>query len=87
MSDVLKSAVKYRARLKAELTKVEDFLRMAEEFSKVDTDGADLPFSGASAAPAEKPAEKPAPAVATAAASEQPTIELARRSGNGAAAS
>jgi hypothetical protein len=34
MTDVLKNAMNYRNRLKAELGKVEDFLRMAEEFSK-----------------------------------------------------
>jgi len=34
MTDVLKNAMSYRNRLKAELTKVEEFLRMAEEFSK-----------------------------------------------------
>ena len=34
MPDLLQTALKYRNRLKAELTKVEDFLRMAEEFSK-----------------------------------------------------
>lgn len=41
MSDVLQTAMKYRTRLKAELGKVEEFLRMAEEFSKspgMDTD-------------------------------------------------
>jgi len=37
MPDLLQTALKYRNRLKAELAKVEDFLRMAEEFSK-DTD-------------------------------------------------
>ena len=34
MSDVLQTAMKYQSRLKSELTKVNDFLRMAEEFSK-----------------------------------------------------
>jgi len=34
MSDVLQTAIKYQSRLKSELTKVNDFLRMAEEFSK-----------------------------------------------------
>ena len=34
MADVLKNAMNYRNRLKAELAKVEDFLRMAEQFSK-----------------------------------------------------
>jgi hypothetical protein len=40
MPDLLQTAVKYRNRLKAELAKVEDFLRMAEEFAKdTDSDG------------------------------------------------
>lgn len=34
MSDVLQTALSYRNRLKSELGKVEEFLRMAEEFSK-----------------------------------------------------
>lgn len=34
MSDVLQTAMNYRNRLKAELGKVEEFLRMAEELSK-----------------------------------------------------
>ncbi len=34
MSDVLQLATKYRSRLKAELAKVDEFLRMAEELSK-----------------------------------------------------
>jgi hypothetical protein len=34
MSDVLQTAMNYRSRLKSELGKVEEFLRMAEEFSK-----------------------------------------------------
>ena len=34
MSDVLQIAMKYRSRLAAEVAKVDDFLRMAEEFSK-----------------------------------------------------
>ncbi|HUS53594.1 MAG TPA: hypothetical protein VMY41_06265 [Thermohalobaculum sp.] len=39
MSDVLQTAIKYRARLKSELTKVEDFLQMAENFSReIDSD-------------------------------------------------
>ena len=39
MSDVLQNASKYRSRLKAELDRVDEFLRMAEEFSKVGPDG------------------------------------------------
>ena len=34
MSDVFQIATKCRGRLKADLAKVEEFLRMAEEFSK-----------------------------------------------------
>jgi hypothetical protein len=34
MSDVLQTAMNYRNRLKSELGRVEEFLRMAEEFSK-----------------------------------------------------
>ena len=34
MSDVLQTAMKYQSRLKSELTKVNDFLRMADEFLK-----------------------------------------------------
>lgn len=40
MTDVLQSATKYRSRLKAELARVEEFLRMAEEFSKTDPEEA-----------------------------------------------
>lgn len=34
MSDIVQIAAKYRSRLKAELVKVEEFLRMAEELAK-----------------------------------------------------
>ena len=34
MTDILQSATSYRSRLKAELDKVDEFLRMAEEFAK-----------------------------------------------------
>ena len=34
MSDVLQIAMKHRSRLAAEVAKVDEFLRMAEEFSK-----------------------------------------------------
>lgn len=53
MSDVLQTAMNYRNRLKSELGKVEEFLRMAEEFSKGATPDSRLAFS--------KPAEKGAP--------------------------
>jgi hypothetical protein len=48
MTDVLKNAMNYRNRLKAELSKVEEFLRMAEEFSK-DSDELRLTSSKAAA--------------------------------------
>ena len=34
MSDVLQAAVKYQSRLKSELAKINDFVRMAEELVK-----------------------------------------------------
>ena len=34
MTDVIQSATNYRSQLKAELEKVDEFLRLAEEFSK-----------------------------------------------------
>jgi hypothetical protein len=34
MTDVLETAMKYRTRLKSELSKVEDFLQMADTFSR-----------------------------------------------------
>ena len=64
MSDVFKTATKYRSRLKAELAKVEEFLRMAEEFSKESDPEARLAF---------------AQTTANAMAPEPPAIELARR--------
>jgi len=64
MPDVFKTATKYRSRLKAELTKVEEFLRMAEEFSKESDPEASLAF-------AETTADATPP--------EPPAIELARR--------
>ncbi len=64
MSDVFQTATKYRSRLKAELTKVEEFLRMAEEFSKESDPEASLAFT--------KTTAKDTPP-------EPPTIELARR--------
>ena len=59
MSDVFQLATRYRSRLKAELAKVEEFLRMAEELSKGDDLEGRLPFSrnGAEARPAEPKAE------------------------------
>jgi hypothetical protein len=34
MSDVLQTAVKYRNRLRAELSRLEEFLRLAEDLTK-----------------------------------------------------
>ena len=34
MTDIIRSATNYRGRLKAEIDKVDEFLRMAEEFTK-----------------------------------------------------
>ena len=45
MSDVFQLATRYRSRLKAELAKVEEFLRMAEELSKGGDLEGGLPFS------------------------------------------
>ena len=60
MSDVLQLAARYRSRLKAELTKVEDFLRMAEELSKGGDLESRLPFTKGNGE-AAKPAEMKAP--------------------------
>ena len=58
MSDVFQTATKYRSRLKAELAKVDEFLSMAEEFSKGSEPEARLAFTKktANAMPPEKPA-------------------------------
>ena len=71
MSDVFQTATKYRSRLKAELAKVDEFLRMAEEFSKGSEPEARLALTNttANAMPPEKPA-----------------IELARRTSKEAVA-
>jgi hypothetical protein len=53
MSDVLQTAMKYRSRLKAELGKVEEFLRMAEEFTKGPGMDAELQLSNAKPAGAD----------------------------------
>ncbi len=64
MSDAVLNVMKYRGRLKAELAKVEEFLRMAEEFSKESDPEARLAF---------------AKTTAKAMPPEPPAIELARR--------
>ena len=64
MSDVFQTAMKYRNRLKAEIAQVDEFLRMAEEFSK-ESDPEARPTFAKTTANAMPP--------------EQPAIELARR--------
>ncbi len=64
MSDVFQIATKCRGRLKADLAKVEEFLRMAEEFSKESDPEARLAF---------------AKTTANASPPQQPAIELTRR--------
>jgi len=86
MSDVLQLASKYRNRLKAELARVEEFLRMAEELSKGGDLESRLPFSKGSgeaakaeAKPAEAKAEaKPAEAEAKAKPAEEPKTPFDR---------
>jgi len=51
MSDVLQIAMKRRTRLKAEITKLEEFLHMAEELSKEDDDDEGLTLARSSSAP------------------------------------
>ncbi len=57
MSDVLQVAVKHRNRLAAEVAKVDEFLRMAEEFSKERDPEERVKFfkPSATATPPEKP--------------------------------
>jgi len=71
MSDVLQIAMKYRSRLAAEVAKVDDFLRMAEEFSKERDPEERVKFFKTAA---------------TAKPAEQPATDRPRTSGNGAAA-
>ena len=58
MSDVFQTATRYRSRLKAEIAKVDEFLRMAEEFSKGSEPEMRLALTkpAANAMPPEKPA-------------------------------
>jgi hypothetical protein len=72
MSDIVQIAAKYRSRLRAELVKVEEFLRMAEELARErDLEGrlafakpGAEPAAGAAAEVIAKPAAeaKPKPA-------------------------
>jgi hypothetical protein len=77
MSDVIKNAMNYRNRLKAELAKVEEFLRMAEEFSN---EGDDLRLTS------RKQAEAAAPAPESAAKPQTP-FERMRAAATGGAGS
>lgn len=72
MTDVIKIAKTHRDRLKAEINKIDEFIAMAEELSRRGDSEAHTPLKQAAAAAATK--------------AEEPTIELARRSTNGAAA-
>lgn len=72
MTDVIKIARGHRERLEAEIDKIDEFIAMAEELSRRgDSDG--------------QPNAK-AMASASSSKDDEPTIELARRSSNGAAA-
>jgi hypothetical protein len=52
--------MKYRTRLKSELTKVEDFLQMAETFSReVNSEDRVTFFTNGSATPKQPAAERP----------------------------
>lgn len=62
MSDVVQNAARYRNRLRAELAKVEEFLRMAEEFSREGSSEARLDSARGNGASA--PAGTPDPAAA-----------------------
>lgn len=67
MTDVTKIAKNHRERLKAEISKIDEFIAMAEELaSRVGGDSTSMKTA--------------------AAAKDEPPIELARRSSNGAAA-
>jgi hypothetical protein len=65
MSDVLQTAMKYQSRLKSELTKVNDFLRMADEFLKKGEPSDSVMFfkaapnSGADEASSDKSTDRP----------------------------
>ena len=70
MTDVIKIAKSHRDRLKAEISKIDEFIAMAEELSRRGDSESHSPLRHAVAA----------------GKAEEPTIELARRSTNGAAA-
>lgn len=71
MSDVFQLATRYRSRLKAELAKVEEFLRMAEELSKGGDLEGGMPFSGNGAEGRPAEAKPEAKSEAKAAEAEQ----------------
>ena len=70
MTDVIKIAKSHRERLRAEIDKIEEFIAMAEELSRR----------------GETETQSTLKQASVAAKSEEPTIELARRSTNGIAA-
>ena len=70
MTDVIKVAKNHRERLEAEIDKIDEFIAMAEELSRR----------------GETDIQSNLKQTAAAGKSEEPTIELARRSSNGAAA-
>lgn len=71
MTDVIKIARGHRERLEAEIDKIDEFIAMAEELSRRgDSDGQSSVKNMTSATGKD----------------DEPTIELARRSSNGAAA-
>ena len=63
MTNVLETAMKYRTRLKSELTKVEEFLQMAETFSREISSDERVTFFtngfGNTATPKQPVAERP----------------------------
>lgn len=84
MSDVLQVATRYRSRLKAELAKIDEFLRMAEELARGGELEGRIPFSGGEPAEIEgkaRPAEaeaKAKPAEAKAAGGDAPKTPFDR---------
>jgi len=82
MTDVIKNAMNYRSRLKAELNKVDEFLRLAEEFSK---DSGELRLTTAKPAePAPQPTPQSTSQPASEAAKPQTPFERMRAAANGA---
>jgi hypothetical protein len=83
MSDVLQTAYEYRQKLRAELAKVEGFLRFGVELSKRGGAESDAQLTSATAklTPSEdRTAEPPRPAINRAAANESLTASTPERS-------